>query len=392
MSGGTPPMRLVMHRPLVASGATVTLLSASLVATMLTAAPSVASVDRTTSVDAPPAPAVAESTPADPVRVQLPEPPQTESEPVELPIMESWTPTSHSVTTGDETTTDLFARPAFVREADGWRAVDDMITPGTDYPFEATGLVNPVRFGTTADELVGIETTDGTIWFGIDGASVQPPTLDEGIVTYADIFPGVDLELSTTGGRLGKHLVLEGPQAPHSFRFTLQDADHILGDPTEGEDESWTFEGAVAFGTGLELPAPAAWSDGAELGLPGSAHQDVAVTESGYDVALSVDELWAEGAHYPLVLDPAVEWTSETWYDDDGLAVAFAPTGSDACDGEPCTLADPVDGQVTIGNPDWDDPDIGYALTYVGADLGALADRQVVSAVLGGYEDRKSVV
>lgn len=249
------------------------------------------------------------------------------------------------------------------------------------------GLANPVHFGTSAGALVTIDTVNGPVVFGLEGANVNTPTLNKGVITYADVFPGVDLEFRTEGGRLGKHLVLANENAKSEFRFTITDPEHSLGDPVEGENESWAFPAAVAFGTGIELPAPAAWAKAnTSGGLPGSAHQSVAVTAQGYAIDLSVDPLWAETASYPLVLDPAVHWTDEIWTDGDGLVVGFAPTGATDCDGGPCNLAGPVDGFLTIGEGYVEGFGSGSFLAYVGTDLGALAGREVSSAVLGGYD------
>jgi len=275
------------------------------------------------------------------------------SPPVPAPRIESWTPTSHSLTIDGKTTLDLFAQPAFKRGADGWTAIDATITAGSgEFPFQALGLANPVRFGMSADALMTINTLGGPLAFGLEGATVNPPTLSEGVVTYPGVFPGVDLEFDTDGGRVGKHLVLANERAQSDFEFSITDPQHTLGTPTKGANEAWTFSAQVGFATGIELPAPAAWTQAEKgPGLPGSAHQDVSVTETGYAIDLSVDQLWAESATYPLVLDPAVQWTDQTWIDDDGLAVAFAPTGAADCEGGPCQLADPgTDAETRTGS------------------------------------------
>jgi RHS repeat-associated protein len=316
--------------------------------------------------------------------------PTPTSPPVPAPRMESWTPTSHSWTADGETTLDMFAQPAFKRGADGWTAIDSTITAGTDeYPFQALGLANPVHFGIGAEDLMTIDTVGGPLVFGLEGATVNPPTLSEGVVTYSGVFPGVDLEFDTEGERVGKHLVLADDQARSEFKFSITDPQHTLGTPTKDASEAWSFSAQVGFATGIALPAPAAWTQADKgPGLPGSAHQDVTVTEAGYAIDLSVDPLWAESAAYPLVLDPAVQWTDETWVDDDGLAVAFAPTGENDCIGGhgPCQLVDPIDGRVIVGSYDFNDMGEKSFLAYVGADVSALAGRQVSSAVLGGYD------
>ena len=310
------------------------------------------------------------------------------SAPVAAAKIESWTPTSHSVTTNGQTTLDLFAHPAFKRGVGGWTAIDSTITAGAGkYPFQALGLVNPVHFGVSADALVTIDTVSGPVVFGLEGATINPPTLTEGVVTYSAVFPGVDLEFRTDGGRIGKHLVLADKHSQSKFQFTITDPKHTLGKPKKGAGEAWRFSAEVAFATGIALPAPAAWTQAKKgPGLPGSAHQGVSVTAGGYAINLSVDPLWAKTAAYPLVLDPAVQWTDQTWVNKDGLAVAFGPTGATDCSGGPCQLADPVDGQVAIGRFDYNGLGEKSFLTYVGANVSVLAGRQVSSAVLGGYD------
>jgi len=314
--------------------------------------------------------------------------PTPKSSPVAAARNESWTPTSHSLTADGKTTLDLFAQPVFKRGTDGWKTIDSSISVGSDsFPFEALGLANPVHFGSSASALIKIDTVSGPVLFGLEGATINPPKLNEGVITYSSIFPGVDLEFRTEGGRIGKRLILANKSARSKFRFTIADPDHILGKPKKREADAWTFSAQVAFATGIELPSPAAWTESDKgPGLPGSAHQKVAMTSPGYSIDLSVDRLWAKTARYPLALDPAVEWTDETWTDDAGLAVAFGPTGATDCDGEPCQLADPVDGRVAVGHFDLNGLGEKSFLTYVGANVDVLADRQVSSAVLGGYE------
>jgi RHS repeat-associated protein len=312
---------------------------------------------------------------------------------VASPPIESWSPTSHAVTVDGVTTLELFGEPEFKRTSEGWTAVDEAITEGTGtYPFEALGLVNPVHFGSTAATLMTIDTLDGPVTFGLAEASGAAPVLDKGVLTYPQVFPGVDLQLSTAGGQIAKQLILADSSVRQSFEFTISTDDHSLGDPVKGQNESWSFPAATAFGTGIELPSPAAWSQGTDTVtvLPGTAHQEVRTTASGYAVDLSLDPLWAEDADFPVVLDPAVGWTDDLWYADAGLAVAFAPEGETTCDGQPCELAEPMlgmyGGRTLVGDLSDDEPDLGHYVTYVGADVAALADRQVSRSILHGYD------
>lgn len=334
----------------------------------------------------PSAPAAADT--GQPVDLGASSPIQTAvSEPAPEATSQSWTPASHSVTQDGQTTLDLFAQPQFRRTAAGWEAIDDTITAAAaPYAFEAVGLATPVHFGTSASSLVTLDTVNGPLVLGLTGASVTTPTLIDQVVTYVDVFPGVDLEFRTEGGRLGKHLVLADEHAKSSFQFTITDPTHTLGEVSQGLDESWQFSAAVGFGTGMQLAAPAAWNKEApESGFTGSAHQQVERTDDGYAISLSLDAEWARDADYPVVLDPAVEWTDQIWTDDNGLSVAFAPTGTGRCDGGPCTLADPVDGLIQLGDA-WDDPDMGPYAAYVEANLAALSDRTLSSAMLRGYD------
>ncbi|NLF05214.1 MAG: hypothetical protein GX593_09490, partial [Actinomycetales bacterium] len=189
--------------------------------------------------------------------------------------------------------------------------IETAIVPGQgDFAFEAPGLVNPVRFGRTAESLVTIDTVAGPLVFGLQGATLSEPVLEDGVVRYAQVFTGVDLEFRTDDGRLGKHFVLADAKARQDFRLTIHDPEHTLGEPSRDEGGAWQFENWVAYGTGLELPAPAAWTQTGDrvVGLPGSAHQEVTVTSTGYEVRLELDRAWADEAEFPVVLDPAVEW------------------------------------------------------------------------------------
>lgn len=335
----------------------------------------------------PPTPPVT-SLPAQP----QPPSPATPQIPEEL-FIESWTPTTHTTSDGETTTVEVFAQPAFKRSAEGWAPVDPTITAGTDeWAFDALGLVNPVHFGRTAERLMAIDGVGGEIVFALPGAQVSAPTIGaDGAVVYSGIFPGVDLELRTDGGRLGKRFILADPSAQQSFEFQVSDPAGVLGEPVADDDESWSFTSNVAFDSWLSLPAPEAWSvseDGGD-GIAGSAHQAVHEIDGGYEITLSLDSDWAATSQFPVVLDPAIEWGNETWTDEVELEVAFAPIGSTTCGGGPCLLADPVDGQTIIGDPEeWDSStaDLGYYLTYVGADVSSLAGRRILSAKIVGSE------
>ncbi|WP_203748848.1 RHS repeat-associated core domain-containing protein [Cellulomonas chitinilytica] len=306
---------------------------------------------------------------------------------------ESWTPTTHTVSEHGRTKVDIFADPVFKRDSAGWTSVDETITAGGGrYPFEALGLINPVHFGTSADALVVLDTARGPVSIGLKGAHVEPPTLAEQVVTYANVFPGVDLEFRTDGGRVGKHLVIADAAASRTFTFSIADPGHLLGTPTKRDDESWVFDEPIAFDTLLQLPAPAAWST-TDAGAPtdGTAHQQVTRTRQGYDVELTLDARWSAGAAFPVVLDPAVEWvepTDERWFDGEGLQVAFGPSGATDCSGSPCRLAAPVDGVTKIGPFGASDGGVdAHYLTYVGADVATLRGRLVTRATIGSTQD-----
>ena len=85
-----------------------------------------------------------------------------------------------------ETTLDLFAQPVFKRNADGWSSIDSTITAGTgELPVRGSGPGEPGALWTTADALVTIDTVSGPVMFGLQGATVNAPTLTDGVVTYA---------------------------------------------------------------------------------------------------------------------------------------------------------------------------------------------------------------
>ncbi|MHA3946548.1 DUF6531 domain-containing protein [Cellulomonas bogoriensis] len=287
---------------------------------------------------------------------------------------------------GETTTTEIFAQPAFRLGEDGWVEVDATIEAGSgEYPFEAPGLVNPVRFGTSASALVTIETLEGSVSLGLPDAAVSAPTLGEtgSTVTYSEVYPGVDLTFSTATGRLGVQVALAGPDARRDFEFVLDDVDGVLGEAVEDEAGGLSFDGHVAFGTGLRISAPSAWASGpapgaevvSETGRPAGQGPDHRL-----DLSLNLDGF--DEVEFPVVLDQAIEWTDEVWEYGLGLEVAYAPVGEAACGGGPCPLVAPSEPWVPIGTPS-DHPGTGSYLTYVGADLSALEGRRVVAASLG---------
>jgi ABC-type transport system substrate-binding protein len=54
-----------------------------------------------------------------------------------------------------------------------------------------------------------------------DAKEVGVRAKDDWTLEYTQVFQGVDLQLSTAGDRLGKQLVLAGPDSPRTFTFTI---------------------------------------------------------------------------------------------------------------------------------------------------------------------------
>src|SRR5690606_38900315 len=104
----------------------------------------------------------------------------------------------------------------------------------------ADEMLTPVRFGSSASDLVSVDAGTGSVSLDAVGLDISRPEVDADRVTYRDVADGVDLVYSTTNASVTKELVLRDAGAQSSFTFRLTGLDGFLA-PEQIEDGSWVF-------------------------------------------------------------------------------------------------------------------------------------------------------
>lgn len=227
-----------------------------------------------------------------------------------------FTPTTHSIRNTDGTvSTYLFAGPTY-HEVDGrWAQIDPTISAAA--PYVAPGAFVPTSFGATSQALATMTLPAGPVTLSSSGLSIGAPALDpaSNTLTYPDVAPDTDLELTLTRSGVQMRLALRSADAPHSFSFHLSDPQGALSGGATQQDGSFSFGGPVVDGYHLSIPAPGAYEvtgTPSDAPQPGSVHMTVNPAGDGYDIAETIDGNWLAGKSYPLVVDPDFYWTPGT--------------------------------------------------------------------------------
>jgi hypothetical protein len=143
------------------------------------------------------------------------------------PATEGWTPYSHWRANNDGTrTVELSAVPRYTRRGDGWRPVDERVTPSADraLPFAAEGAVRPVRFGTDNGRLMELVLDDGVVTVSAPSLAVgAAPTANGRSVVYRGVAPATDLRFDVHPEGVRQTMVLHNADAPRRFTFHLSD-------------------------------------------------------------------------------------------------------------------------------------------------------------------------
>jgi RHS repeat-associated protein len=233
---------------------------------------------------------------------------------------------------------ELSTTPLHYRAKDGsWQPVDTKVTSTDRRGYAFGNESNAFRsfFGTKADELVLLETDEGSVRLGAPQAQSGRPLVDGSGVTYADALgAGVNLSYDVTAESLKEKIVLASrPTSPGdvSFRFSLQ---------VTGLQAKERADGSIVFVKGgdappvLVMPKPfmmdaaedasspygKAWSDAVSQSLSGSGSQlTVMVTADG--------EWLADPARkYPVVIDPTIKIAPTPTESQDTMILSETPT------------------------------------------------------------------
>lgn len=132
-----------------------------------------------------------------------------------------------------------------------------------------------------------------------------------GSVSYTGVRHRTNVRYVVSPWQVKGLITVRSPAAPRRFTFEIRDPQHLLGWPERSAMEAYRFTGRVRPGIGLTLAAPTAWSTRRPGDrVPGSAHQQVSRTSSGYRFTLRLDSDWLAEQSYPIVVDPTMIFTA----------------------------------------------------------------------------------
>lgn len=124
-----------------------------------------------------------------------------------------------------------YSAPVHYQDASGaWQNIDDTITGDTSdagYTYGNAANSWHVHFARTAGgpKLIHVTYPDLNVAETLDGAASSAAATSGAVVTYAAVFPGVDLEYQVLNARLEEMLLLHDAQGPASYSFTF----HVPG-------------------------------------------------------------------------------------------------------------------------------------------------------------------
>jgi RHS repeat-associated protein len=233
----------------------------------------------------------------------------------------------HFKTDDGRTTVEIYATPIHYQDAQGnWVEIDNRLVDSKRSDFKWTNKANSfaARFaGRAQDGLARIEVGDHWVAWTVKGARPADGQVVGNLITYPQVYDGVDLRYQTLPKGVKEEFVLSGPKVPLSYSFALQ-TDLSVSPAGGGLQLTDAAGGAI-----LTMPAPFA-VDAA------GATEPLALSESGgggYE--LSVAEAWLRdpARSFPIVLDPSFVLTPDaisgmdTWIDGKAPAMNYGGDG-----------------------------------------------------------------
>jgi RHS repeat-associated protein len=209
----------------------------------------------------------------------------------------------------DGTLTSEFARePVNYRSGDGtWQPVDPGIeaagADGWRNRADSVGLT----FAPSADaeRIVRMKLDDQHEFaYGLRGAAASAGVVDGSTITYPDVLPGADLKLESRPGGVKEIVVLDGPDAPHSWTFPLRlkgltakvvDGRVVLTDE-RGAERAVVPAGFMTDSAVDPRTGDPALSDGVKYSIVDDA------------LKVELDSAWLRdpARRYPVLVDPSV--------------------------------------------------------------------------------------
>jgi hypothetical protein len=291
----------------VATLATVTLATSSLVLGIMPAA----------SADQP----LARSTSLAPDSTTAVEQAQATGQPVEVPT--ETTPTERLVALPDGTMQyEVSTIPVRVADESGdWVDIDTNLVAEGDW-WEPAASAAPVRFSAGGSDVLNEVRTPGGEWITErwPHGSLPAPQIDGPTATYPDVYPGVDLKLTAT--EIGMSSVYEVESADAASNVALEDLHVELDGADITQEANGTFAAETASGDSVVSATPLWWdsSDGGTFLEPGDLNPAVPVEHALADNRISMDvaaTIEGEDVTYPIFIDP--DWSSgenASWYTD----------------------------------------------------------------------------
>ncbi|MBF8186166.1 LamG domain-containing protein [Nonomuraea sp. K274] len=222
------------------------------------------------------------------------------------------------------------ARPVRVRQDGRWTEVD------TTLRRQADGSVAPVATAVGLRFSGGGRTPMATVARGARSLAVSwpgalpVPALDGATATYAEVLPGVDLQVTADVDGFSHVLVVKSRQAALSgrldrLRYSLDSQGLSVRQSKGGGLQAVDPAGTEVF----TAPTPLMWDTPETSGTlraataarpgegppPGSRHERMGLEVAGDTLALAPDRgmLTAPGTRYPIYLDPSVSAPRGAW-------------------------------------------------------------------------------
>ncbi|MDM4763180.1 DNRLRE domain-containing protein, partial [Galbitalea sp. SE-J8] len=203
------------------------------------------------------------------------------------------------------------AAPVRVRDdtgPDGWRDIDLTLVSTAGGGIVPVSPYVPTTISAGDDaELVSVGVDDGEVALSY-GAPLPVPTLSGDTATYADVEPGIDLQVKAT--RFGAEqffVIKERPVDDVVLSLDVSSEDLTLEDPDAADDS-----GMVVLDTSGDVAAtisPAtSWDASAGVSGADFVVSDMTLSEDGDSIAITPDPDWLSDPEtkYPVVIDPSI--------------------------------------------------------------------------------------
>lgn len=251
------------------------------------------------------------------------------------------TPTAKTTKNPDGSfTTQLFASPVQYETASGgWKTIDSSLVPTTEKGYAYTNAANQldVLFDETADgSLFEVQLPDASLAVTLEGASPGTPKVKGSGISYGGVFDGADLRYDVLPDGLKETIVIAGPGAPATYRFTLVPSGEGPVDVQPRPGGSWEFFVGDPSYADFILEAPAVAETGpdgeAEPPVNGVASMDVVREAGKYLITLGLDEKWLQATdrRFPILLDPSITIPTSS---EDAAFKTSCTTNSTDCQG-----------------------------------------------------------